>query len=82
MFNRRAAWVHRAEIRELRRYTEHKKGYCVGTQSRRRRAAWVRSATKVQVRTHSKSTWRDSIYECMAIVAVRGAIVSLGAYLQ
>jgi len=54
----------------------------MGTQSRRRRTVWVRSATDVQVRMHSKSTRRSSIYECVGSVSVRGAIVSLGAYLQ
>ena len=76
----------------------------MGTQSRRRRTALVHSATEVQVHTHSKSVWRDIIYECvgmrrdsitgcMPTVKVRGAIlsmsawvhgaiVSLGAYLQ
>ena len=65
---------------QVRGYAKLKKEQCVGTQSRRRHSAWVRSATEVQVRTQSKNTRRDSIYECVAAVAVRGAIVSLGAY--
>ena len=67
VINGTGAWVRRAETGKLRGYAEQKKGYCVGTQSRRRRTAWVRSATEVQVRTHSK---------------VRGAIVSMSAWLQ
>ncbi len=91
MFNGASAWVRRAETGELRGYAEQKKGNCVGTQRRRRviawvrrsrriKVAWVRSATVVQVCTHSKSTRRNSLSECVTTVAVRGAIVYLGAY--
>ena len=80
MFNGASAWVRRAETSELRGYAEQKKGNCVGTQSRNRRTAWVRRAAVVQVRTHSKSTRRDSLSECVITVAVRGATVYLGAY--
>ena len=82
MNNGASAWVRRVDEAELRGYAEEKQESCVGMQSRRRRTAWVHSATEVQVCTPSKSTRRDSIYECVASVAIRGTIVSLGAYLQ
>ena len=80
MFNGASAWVHRAEEGELRGNAEQKKGDCVGMQSRNRKTAWVRRAAVVQVRTHRKSTRRDSVFGCVPNVAVRGAIVHLGAY--
>ena len=80
MFNGASAWVRRAEEGELRRYAEQGKGDCVGTQSRNRRTAWVRRAAVVQVRAYCGSTRRDSPFGCVPTVAVRGAIVHLGAY--
>ena len=78
---------------KVRGYADNKKEKCVGTQSRRRHSAWVRSATEVQVRRYKESTWRfrshrcvgtrrDSICGCVATVVVRDAIVSVGACLQ
>ena len=80
MFNCASASVRRAETGELRGYAEQKKGDCVGTQHINGCTAWVRRAAVVQVCTHSKSTWRDSLFGCMPTVTVRGAIVHLGAY--
>ena len=74
VFNRRTAWVRSAETGDLRGYAEQKQETCVGTQSRRRRAASVRRATKVQVRPHSKSTRRDNVSGCVPTVTVHSVI--------
>ena len=79
---RRSTWVRGAETGDLRGYAVQKQETCIATQSRRRRVAWVRRATKVQVCPHSKSTRRDNVFWCVPAVTVRGAIVSLGASLQ
>ena len=93
MINGASAGVRIAEEGAVRGYAQQKKAQCVGTQSRRRRSAWVRSATEVQVRRHSESTRRyrsrrcvdtrrDRSRRCGATVEVRDAIEASGAELQ
>ncbi len=60
----------------LRGYAEQKKASCAGTQSRRRVTAWVRRAETGELRGYAEQQW----LRCVPTVAVRGAIVHLGAY--
>ena len=60
------------------KYAEQKKKNCVGTQSRKRRVAWVRKAEEGDLRGYAE----QKRLRCVRTVKVRGAIGSMTAYHQ